>query len=1775
MANEDPTGRKPSAVPCIYWNGERCTADSFFDQEEITCFNNANCDGFGTCRGCSKYDQGGLKYGQSDGEGGLTQTPMNLRVLNVRARIAPCCFWDGSPDDFFKLSSGQIGPYYESPFQEQSEVAEKFDAVAEVRDTKCVLDKAAPWQLPFTEENPTPYGCNGAKPECPFYTGPKFTEVVDAKMDTGNRITAKQIMELRYYSEDWSSFSNPREVWEERFSTPDIWAWARDTSSIHLPGSGRYDEFDKPLVQKVSIERFDTDRPQFIVSPPKTSSTGTPARGEPPTFPDLVEELFLFPTGVKLLWPRNTSPENPLVRRTFTAGERNIWISALLSSDRASYAVNLTKHPQGGTKDLQFIKELQRNSPEDVIPAVVTGLPGSTFMVPLVSNGDKDTLNHIRIFLDTGAEDGTMVTLDVYVRLVFYHAHVAQTSFVDLFGHPMVDPWVNHFTRFKIGAQVLDLTGNLRVHEVLWNSITTNGRKTMYAVEEQVETDSVSGELSWEPIGCGHVVVTFEDKNINRVFPWKAWDKDSKGEDLYVKIDRSDNDDLIEGEATEVPLELAFASTKGTAVPANIAFFKLVGDEAVQPFDPEKDKLLVRYAYTKYKQGPIDSEDISKLKFPSDADDVITQLVYDVSHTETTIDVEGTFIRAGDTKIHACDQILGNCYTEKARENELLAQTVFFAGGIGEDDILSNTTMINQCAESFNAQITGEFEDGTPVSYAEAVNRLTNIQFWEGEQRYSVFFEDEEGRPIGTKNPAFLLQSAVAQARDVEIRYKWGAHMQHYPTRDGMIILAIHHKPIYATQSLLVRLIQEYDPYCGDHRETTAGNVLFGAFDLSVDEHGPLWYPYKQCLQPTYHADSLTFTNVVEYEDVVEGFGSGKRRYYWERMRFWDQYMPAIINFIPQIGCFWSERTTTLNANRPVVFTGYTKVRSSHPFGTFASDRESIRLSRHWQKRNLEVKEQVVEQEDGGLSIDLTEEFKDLLFDSATGQLKDGAATTTPVWVHINDGLSIVNPASESTEHPFGHLLMQRAGDHTYDEVFSSNRLKVSEVFSERDYTSTFNRNEDGSKIYLPDGTEVNVSEEAEDFLEEQPGSDVRWVFTEEDTGWAWLAEPSDPVRGQPRVTGLFISNPARVLFKKNREPAVHTTEGEHIVTYAPHSFNPDGTISTSASVQLDDGPELLISQTDGRVFILAGAGSPYDPDEHAEEDYTFVLHGNGPAGIGILADGRGLQRYEVSGENFATLAGVNINTIFDIDQLPYSVVDIRNISRLSGVTPEDQEDDNPDVVSAIDDAIKEYSTDESAPVEIPVDFHGHYFVESVVLDFTIGPEYDIPVIRLRGHAKEDGMATLADADPVAELFPPTSYESGENRSENTVQRRTFNVSRRLFSVGISLGARVPDRRMKIENIRVNLRNHIERKETIEVFEPRVEISKANNGTHKPSDLEFYFQRSYPQFSKNYLSGQLSIGDLVQGQDITAIPGTQIKFLGRQIKDIVPHFEFSDFTDSRFPYNNIDITEIPGYVEESTPAGTYRYLSGAVVTSSKGWTLATTDHVGDPLASLVPTDFGPDGIANVFPGNRPIEELQEELYNYGSSLGGDKVTVYKSHWHPKEVDFFLDSGVDLSQFEWTLTLRSTVAPMDRVFRHEDYGCVPSTTNENLDGRVHEINNWQAKGVFHYHCDPRFSWSCLAVVMNKCNTFLFDDYGTSSYTDTDVVNRFTYVFSFPPNDVQSYIASGLINRNEIGGIVGGTGPIGSAAFASVPAPSLSQLVQQYNTNLPPKGPGPFQ
>ena len=142
--------------------------------------------------------------------------PLAFKIYNARSEYRKCAYWN---DDY-----GARFGIDEYGFVE-------LDADPEARCTctdllarqYCTIDTppvgdVREWLLQAVWSQANTVVCNGAKPECPFYTG-EWVYCNDLNMITGMRVTANQIFELRFWTSMWGS----QEEYDEFFESKPNW----------------------------------------------------------------------------------------------------------------------------------------------------------------------------------------------------------------------------------------------------------------------------------------------------------------------------------------------------------------------------------------------------------------------------------------------------------------------------------------------------------------------------------------------------------------------------------------------------------------------------------------------------------------------------------------------------------------------------------------------------------------------------------------------------------------------------------------------------------------------------------------------------------------------------------------------------------------------------------------------------------------------------------------------------------------------------------------------------------------------------------------------------------------------------------------------------------------------------------------------------------------------------------------------------------------------------------------------------------------------------------------------------------------------------------------------------------------------------------------------------------------------------------------------------------------------------------------------------------------
>jgi len=159
--------------------------------------------------------------------------PLSIELINNRARFQLCNFWSEDYSSDFIL-------YNDTIILEDEAEGDPFDG-DRISFCECTESDADPFNHRidtdyrpgvFLTENITARGggliCNGARPECPCYTG-KWIHCTHEKMSIGMPVTANQILELRFWVTEWQS----REMYDDFFDAKQNFDDPARTSDIY------------------------------------------------------------------------------------------------------------------------------------------------------------------------------------------------------------------------------------------------------------------------------------------------------------------------------------------------------------------------------------------------------------------------------------------------------------------------------------------------------------------------------------------------------------------------------------------------------------------------------------------------------------------------------------------------------------------------------------------------------------------------------------------------------------------------------------------------------------------------------------------------------------------------------------------------------------------------------------------------------------------------------------------------------------------------------------------------------------------------------------------------------------------------------------------------------------------------------------------------------------------------------------------------------------------------------------------------------------------------------------------------------------------------------------------------------------------------------------------------------------------------------------------------------------------------------------------------------
>jgi len=256
---------------------------------------------------CKYYRPWQMGFGSIDPKTNVKRLPFTFLVYNLRAKLQKCIHWNADSGTDFEIVE-ENGNYYIQLTGNTSYCTCSDEASEEYRTGSDSAYGSVQNILSRVWAKSGSIICNGAKPECPCYTG-DWRYCVDEKMHNGMRITANQILELRFWTHTWNSkkeydaFFAERPNWTDATSS-DIFTFTKwekmyntedgveatmlgKKHSICLPLNPLYRVFDPTYV----TEPFTTvvEYPITYSNPLKIVGT---SREVEQTFPTLIRKLW-------------------------------------------------------------------------------------------------------------------------------------------------------------------------------------------------------------------------------------------------------------------------------------------------------------------------------------------------------------------------------------------------------------------------------------------------------------------------------------------------------------------------------------------------------------------------------------------------------------------------------------------------------------------------------------------------------------------------------------------------------------------------------------------------------------------------------------------------------------------------------------------------------------------------------------------------------------------------------------------------------------------------------------------------------------------------------------------------------------------------------------------------------------------------------------------------------------------------------------------------------------------------------------------------------------------------------------------------------------------------------------------------------------------------------------------------------------------------------------------------------------------------------------------
>ena len=766
--------------------------------DNITKYNNGDCNDEGNAINCSAYSPYHLAFGRLEPDKASDdgtfinkdkycvlasdlgfRLPLEFEMFNIRAKISTCSNWDGSPHYYSITDDGKV-EWFETKCTSTNPDVINFKIGGTIEEDDVVTFY---------------YKCNGASSECPNYTGICWEYCRDIKTTPGDKILAEQIHELRYHTrqEKWTE-----ELYRKSFDDDRIYTW--DGWQGQIPVDVRSINLESTVVYISNFFPFEIGYKKAILA------DGVSADDQTPNYYDLIKEIsgIVFDPIIKNIFDYDDSygyyyettslyddKEFYIYGNTFN--QSNTYVINLSDSDITSllpkeiyeydssydmlYNTSFNKFIDIQKKLDYVLLKLIYDSPEK-LRQNLTGTSSRSFICNINTYFGE---NIIAVF---NKGDGNWGFTKTKFNKFFVGGLITQTDF-SIIGDNLPYPDVPYYER----TLLLEHNNNGGI-SFQFSSINHGNFKpgVSYVYNdwdyepppcvnyEQVENLHYTGHTiyleifdidvyytNFQVLNSGHIIITVDNLDLtNTIMPWapdeiilenKCTGLDDDGNDIEISI--------------EVELEIVVHGASGMLLPNQLICYPK--DESSYSSPCMDSVIHIKGIWNFHKRS-----------FGEEVE-VKTDTFYDSDGNETEVE-------------------------------RVIAALMY-----------SNQAVDNVSELSFNG-ISG------------------TVRKFQTTQIIGVAFVGRSGRVIGTTQTKMLTWIKQPYCPDVEIKYEW---KKTYDVFSNSPVCRCHGKWSSYPIKTYPPYTEELTPFCGDHNIYST----FTWFDtwLGRPRIGPMWWPYNAC----------------------------------------------------------------------------------------------------------------------------------------------------------------------------------------------------------------------------------------------------------------------------------------------------------------------------------------------------------------------------------------------------------------------------------------------------------------------------------------------------------------------------------------------------------------------------------------------------------------------------------------------------------------------------------------------------------------------------------------------------------------------------------------------------------------------------------------------------------------------------------------------------------------------------------------------------------------